>query len=71
MILDEPRCCDDSSLQGDGGGCALHDKVVMIRRDKLIAKLRRMPRDFAWNEWLTLLQGLGYSGEARQDRLVA
>lgn len=32
----------------------------MSRRDKLIEKLKRKPRDFTWSELTTLLAGLGY-----------
>lgn len=33
----------------------------MSRRDKLIEKLKRKPRDFTWNELVTLLKGLEYT----------
>ena len=39
----------------------------MTRRDKLIGKLRRKPRDFTWNELVTLLEGLGYT-EVRRGK---
>ncbi len=39
----------------------------MSRRDELIEKLKRRPRDFSWHELATLLQGLGYS-ETRRGR---
>ena len=39
----------------------------MSRRDKLVEKLKRKPRDFRWHELATLLRGLGYS-EMRRGR---
>lgn len=33
----------------------------MSRRQKLIAKLRSVPKDFTWRELVTLLSILGYS----------
>lgn len=33
----------------------------MSRRDKLIARLRRRPKDFTWDELVRLLEGLGYA----------
>ena len=39
----------------------------MSRRDKLVEKLKRKPRDFSWHELATLLQGLGNS-EPRRGR---
>ena len=39
----------------------------MSRKGKLIEKLKRKPRDFTWNELVTLLKGLGYS-EVRRGR---
>jgi len=32
----------------------------MGRKDKLLAKLQRRPKDFTWNELTTLLSLLGY-----------
>ncbi len=32
----------------------------MSRKDKLLAKLRRRPKDFTWDELSTLLISLGY-----------
>lgn len=32
----------------------------MARKDKLIEKLRRHPRDFTWDELVSLLKSLGY-----------
>lgn len=32
----------------------------MTRRDKLIERLRRRPRDFTWDELVRLLENLGY-----------
>lgn len=32
----------------------------MSRKDKLSAKLKRQPKDFTWNELVTLLKALGY-----------
>ena len=32
----------------------------MARRDKLIGKLRAQPRDFTWDELVSLLKSLGY-----------
>ncbi len=39
----------------------------MSRRGKLIEKLKRRPRDFTWNELVTLLEGLGYA-EVRRGK---
>jgi len=33
----------------------------MSRRGKLIERLKRKPRDFTWNELVTVLKGLGYA----------
>lgn len=32
----------------------------MSRKDKLVTKLQRKPKDFTWNELVTLLNALGY-----------
>lgn len=32
----------------------------MARREKLVARLRRRPRDFRWDELVQLLMSLGY-----------
>ncbi len=32
----------------------------MSRKDKLLARLRRRPRDFTWDELTVLLKSLGY-----------
>lgn len=32
----------------------------MSRKQKLIAKLKSKPKDFTWNELVTLLKALGY-----------
>lgn len=32
----------------------------MTRHDKLVARFRSRPRDFAWDELVRLLTGLGY-----------
>ena len=39
----------------------------MTRRDKLVARLRSRPKDFAWDELVRLLEGLGYM-EAKTGR---
>ena len=36
----------------------------MSRQDKLIARLRRRPKDFTWDELVRLLEGLGYAETA-------
>jgi hypothetical protein len=37
----------------------------MIRHEKLIAKLLRVPRNFTYDELVTLLRGFGYREEER------
>ena len=32
----------------------------MTRKEKLLAKLKRRPKDFSWNELTALLRGFGY-----------
>ena len=40
--------------------CRMAYVLPMARRDKLIEKLRRHPRDFTWDELVSLLKSLGY-----------
>ena len=37
----------------------------MSRREKLLDRFRRKPRDFTWKELVALLEGLGYSEVSR------
>ena len=44
----------------------------MSRRDKLIARLKARPKDFAWEELVRLLEGLGYTeAKGGQDGRIA
>jgi len=37
----------------------------MARQDKLLARFRRHPADFTWDELVRLLRGLGYELESK------
>ena len=59
------ECARRETSPAHGNGWSNHDTVT--QRDKLIRRFRACPQDFAWQELVRLLKGLGYR-EVRTGR---